>query len=402
MKKCVACTNIVSNDALEFCSRECLLAARQQTGVCRICKRQFSYVLGCKRTLCNSSTCKKSAYPVLESTIRIACANCGKVDVRKSSELIKAGHTFCNSICSWEFYTKMSGKNFCLTCKNDFVVDDFGDRRFCSKICSEKTGVAQLDATWVLTHTSSKGTGKYTDDWELQRMLELDLDKSVVSWKKKDNALSYYQPDFIITYDLSENCVVHEDVRGYYDAVSEQQINAYKNSLQADVQFRVLNRGISPTKIDNFKEPYENDYGVTFRPTMESIWMSLANCMAQRSTCLRAKIGAVVTDVNMSKAFCLGYNGDEAGGKNQCDSLEPGKCNCTHAEINALSKNDSDISNAILFVSQSPCYNCARVLVSRRIKRVIYDRAYRDDAGVKLLRARGIEVFKYLDLVLHS
>jgi len=101
----------------------------------------------------------------------------------------------------------------------------------------------------------------------------------------------------------------------------------------------------------------------------------------------------------MSKALCLGYNGDHPGGKNQCDSLEPGKCNCIHAEINAITKSTQSLNGCVAFVSLAPCYSCAKILLARGITRVVYNKAYRSVQGIKLLRDNDVLVQKYNDLI---
>jgi dCMP deaminase len=117
---------------------------------------------------------------------------------------------------------------------------------------------------------------------------------------------------------------------------------------------------------------YENSYGRFVRPTEKMIFMNMAIMIAQRSTCIRRKVGAVITDNKMHRVLCFGYNGNVVGGPNQCDSLDEGQCGCVHAEINALTKSDTTLDGATCFVTLSPCVNCAKVLINRGIKRVIY------------------------------
>jgi dCMP deaminase len=157
---------------------------------------------------------------------------------------------------------------------------------------------------------------------------------------------------------------------------------------------------ISPMSDIKIKtKSYKNDYGIFHRPIMEYIFMQMAVSLSERSTCLRKKVGVVFTDKEMQRAYCFGYNGDEIGGKNQCESLEPGKCNCIHAEINALTKNNYDITGCTCFITLTPCPVCAKVLINRRVKRVIYLETYRNTHGINLLVKNGIEVIKYDEII---
>lgn len=144
--------------------------------------------------------------------------------------------------------------------------------------------------------------------------------------------------------------------------------------------------------------PYVNDHGTFDRPMLEYVFMNLAVNLASRSTCLRTKVGAVFTDAAMTRVFSVGYNGDAKGGKNQCDSVEVGNCGCVHAEANALTKNNVDITGCTCFLTLSPCTVCAKLLINREIGKLVYLEQYRDPAGLQLLNNRGIEIVKYDDL----
>lgn len=154
-------------------------------------------------------------------------------------------------------------------------------------------------------------------------------------------------------------------------------------------KFRVVQDPYTCDTCDNWVS-YENGYGTFVRPSEKMIFMNMAIMIAQRSTCLRRKVGAVITDNKMHRVLCFGYNGNVVGGPNQCDSLDEGQCGCVHAEINALTKSDTTLDGATCFVTLSPCVNCAKVLINRGIKRVIYHECYRDVSGIALLDKYGI------------
>lgn len=175
-------------------------------------------------------------------------------------------------------------------------------------------------------------------------------------------------------------------------------MRAFTDRCGGVVDARLYNVKEFSSNISSKTTRFVNEHGTFSRPRLEYVFMTMARSLAERSTCTRHRVGAVFTDANMQQAFCIGYNGDEIGGKNQCDSLKPGQCGCIHAEINALTKNNFDITNSTCFVTLSPCIVCAKVLINRRVAKVVYLDDYRDDAGIKLLRARGIEVVRYDDI----
>jgi dCMP deaminase len=131
----------------------------------------------------------------------------------------------------------------------------------------------------------------------------------------------------------------------------------------------------------------------TERPTIERVYLDFAALLAQRSTCERMHVGAVVTDEDMLQVLGVGYNGNAARFPNGCDHPElPGQCGCLHAELNALLKAPGTLPNKVLFVTHAPCLACAKATVNARVTRVVYQSAYRDDAGIRLLRLAGVEV----------
>jgi dCMP deaminase len=149
-------------------------------------------------------------------------------------------------------------------------------------------------------------------------------------------------------------------------------------------------------------ERYKNKYGVFQRPSMIYVWMQTAVMFAQRSTCIRNKVGCVILDAHMWHTFAIGYNGQPPGEKNECKSLDPGKCGCTHAEMNALRKLDQlklDTTPAIMISTVEPCLNCATNILTYPVRSIIYLRPYRTHDGLNLLREQGVSVTYYNALV---
>ena len=125
----------------------------------------------------------------------------------------------------------------------------------------------------------------------------------------------------------------------------------------------------------------------------------MALIWAENSYCERRKVGALVVKNNM--IISDGYNGTPTGFENVCeDENNVSKPYVLHAEANAITKlarssNSSD--GATLYVTASPCIECAKLIIQSGIKRVIYTEKYRLTDGIDLLERAGIEVI-YLDL----
>jgi dCMP deaminase len=118
--------------------------------------------------------------------------------------------------------------------------------------------------------------------------------------------------------------------------------------------------------------------------------LRIAAVLSHRSTCARARVGAVVTDHEQLQILGIGYNGAARGLINGCASNLPGMCGCVHAELNALLKAPGALATKWLFTTHSPCVNCARAIANGGIAHVVYLEAYRIPAGLELLSAAGV------------
>lgn len=135
------------------------------------------------------------------------------------------------------------------------------------------------------------------------------------------------------------------------------------------------------------------DHPVPTRPTLPEMYLRIARVVASRATCQRARVGCVITNEEMTTVWSIGYNGHEAGGPNRCPQPErPGQCGTIHAEVNALVKAPYDRGDLVMFCTLAPCLPCAKLIVNSAVKRLFIGEAYRDTAGVDLLRERGVEV----------
>lgn len=129
------------------------------------------------------------------------------------------------------------------------------------------------------------------------------------------------------------------------------------------------------------------------RPSWNDTWMTVARTMADRSYDPRLKVGAIIVSEDNSQMLSAGYNGNYKGGPNEHESSEPGQSGFIHAEVNALIKHDFNFhKKKHMYVTHSPCRQCAKLIINAGISRVIYGVLYRDPSGIDLLKSVGIDV----------
>ena len=123
-------------------------------------------------------------------------------------------------------------------------------------------------------------------------------------------------------------------------------------------------------------------------------YLRMARIWAENSYCRRRQVGALL--VKDKRIMSDGYNGTPSGFENVCEDEASGltKPYVLHAEANAISKvarsnNSSD--GATLYVTASPCLECAKLVIQAGIRRVVFAELYRITDGVDLLRRAGIE-----------
>ena len=127
---------------------------------------------------------------------------------------------------------------------------------------------------------------------------------------------------------------------------------------------------------------------------LDQRYLRMARIWAENSYCKRRQVGALVVKDKM--IISDGYNGTPSGFENVCeDEGNVTKSYVLHAEANAITKlarssNNSDGST--LYITDSPCIECAKLIIQAGIKRVIYSEKYRLEDGLDLLRRANIEV----------
>lgn len=125
----------------------------------------------------------------------------------------------------------------------------------------------------------------------------------------------------------------------------------------------------------------------------------MALIWAENSYCTRRKVGALVVKENM--IISDGYNGTPTGFENICeDEDNNSKPYVLHAEANAITKLARSANNcegATMYVTASPCIECAKLIIQSGIKRVVYTEKYRLTDGIDLLERAGVKV-EYLEI----
>jgi dCMP deaminase len=133
----------------------------------------------------------------------------------------------------------------------------------------------------------------------------------------------------------------------------------------------------------------------TDRIPLFEVYMRMAEELGKRSTCSRLQVGTVVTDAGLENVLAIGYNGNARGLPNRCDSTVPGQCGCIHSEVNALVKAPGSVKDKVVFVTNSPCVMCAKLIINSGVTHLYYRQMYRDPTGLEILRSAGVTTVEY-------
>jgi dCMP deaminase len=145
------------------------------------------------------------------------------------------------------------------------------------------------------------------------------------------------------------------------------------------------------------------------RPSWDEYFMQITDLVATRATCLRRKVGAIL--VKDRRILATGYNGPPKGVPH-CDEL--GGClrdtlnipsgermelsRAVHAEQNAIiqaAKMGTNIDGATLYVTNHPCFICAKMLINAGVKKIVYKAGYPDEFAQRILIEAAVEVVKF-------
>jgi len=143
------------------------------------------------------------------------------------------------------------------------------------------------------------------------------------------------------------------------------------------------------------------------RPAIDEYFMLMAHLASTRSTCIRRAVGAVI--VKEKRVLTTGYNGaprgmahcEEVGCLREKLNVPSGQrhelCRGVHAEQNAIVQAayfGASIKDATMYVTNSPCSVCAKIIVNAGIVRVFYEDGYPDELALEVLGDGGVEVRK--------
>jgi len=144
------------------------------------------------------------------------------------------------------------------------------------------------------------------------------------------------------------------------------------------------------------------------RPSWDEYFASITKQVATRATCLRRKVGAII--VKDKRILTTGYNGAPMGVKN---CLERGLClreelkvpsgqrheicRGLHAEQNAIIQaayHGINIKDSVIYCTNQPCVQCAKMIINSGIKKIYYFNDYPDELAQQLLNEAGVELLK--------
>ncbi|MBW2473776.1 MAG: cytidine/deoxycytidylate deaminase family protein [Deltaproteobacteria bacterium] len=148
------------------------------------------------------------------------------------------------------------------------------------------------------------------------------------------------------------------------------------------------------------------------RPSWDEYFMDITSLVARRSTCMRRQVGAVM--VKEKNILATGYNGTPSG-ITHCDvtgclreqlNVPSGErhelCRGLHAEQNAIiqaARHGVNISDSVLYCTNSPCIICTKMLINAGIRKVVYLQGYSDSLSLEMLDEAEIEALSFAEVV---
>jgi dCMP deaminase len=129
-------------------------------------------------------------------------------------------------------------------------------------------------------------------------------------------------------------------------------------------------------------------------------YLRLAKEWAKLSHCKRKQVGAII--VKDATIIADGYNGTPTGFENECeDENGETKWYVLHAEANAILKvarSSNKANGATLYLTNSPCKDCSKLVLQAGIKRLVYIDKYKDTSGIDFLAKSGLDIKQIVDL----
>jgi dCMP deaminase len=144
------------------------------------------------------------------------------------------------------------------------------------------------------------------------------------------------------------------------------------------------------------------------RPSWPEYFMTIAEMVGKRSTCLRRHVGAIL--VKDKRILATGYNGapaglthcEEVGCIRQNTSIPSGErhelCRGLHAEQNAIIQaayHGISIAGSTLYCTNKPCVICSKMLINAGIAKIFYEKGYDDPLADQMIAEAGIEIVRF-------
>ena len=127
---------------------------------------------------------------------------------------------------------------------------------------------------------------------------------------------------------------------------------------------------------------------------VDRLYLKMAKVWAENSHCKRSQVGCLI--VNNRQIISDGYNGTPSGFPNNCEDCDNNTLpTVLHAEANAITKiakSTNSAEGSTLYVTLSPCFDCAKLIIQAGIKRIVYSEVYRKTESFKLFEEAGIEI----------
>lgn len=127
---------------------------------------------------------------------------------------------------------------------------------------------------------------------------------------------------------------------------------------------------------------------------IDTMYLNIAFEVALRSKCNRKKVGCVL--VKDGNILSFGYNGTPSGMDNECEDCNGNtKKEVLHAETNAITKcakSGHSTEGSTCYLTYSPCFECAKLMIQSGIKRVFFTELYRDTTSLSFLNEAGIKI----------
>lgn len=133
-----------------------------------------------------------------------------------------------------------------------------------------------------------------------------------------------------------------------------------------------------------------------------TVFATFASHLASLSKCEERKVAAIITNKDLTQIYSIGLNGGPKG-LVDCMCKIDGKYGCVHAEINALVKCMSDDPDKVMFLTLSPCKQCAAAIINAPggFSTVYYLEQWKDTTGIELLKNAGVRCICLDEACLH-